>query len=89
MMPLALRNLARRPLRSVLAVGGIAVASAMLLDMVMLSGGIERSFERMLLGRGYQIRLSPKGTLPFDTEASLSGVNRLLERLKQDPDIAA
>lgn len=89
MIPLTLRNLARRPVRAMLAVGGIAVASAMLLDMVMLSGGIERSFGRMLLSRGYQIRLSPKGTLPFDTEASLAGVSGLLERLEQDPDIAA
>ena len=86
---LSLRNIGRRPLRAALAVGGIAVASAMLLDMVMLSGGIERSFERMLLGRGYQIRLSPKGTLPFDTEATLAGVGRLLQQLDADPDIEA
>jgi len=59
----------------------------MLLDMVMLSGGIERSFEQMLLGRGYQIRLSPKGTLPFDTEASVSRVSGLIERLERDPEI--
>jgi putative ABC transport system permease protein len=87
MIPLSLRTLARRPLRTALAIGGVAVASAMLLDMVMLSGGIERSFEQMLLGRGYQVRLSPKGTLPFDTEASLSRVSELLERLERDPEI--
>jgi len=85
----SLRNLGRRPLRTSLAIAGIAIASAMLLDMVMLSGGIERSFERMLLGRGYQIRLSPKGTLPFDTEATLAGVGQLLRTLRADPDIAA
>jgi len=87
MIPLSLRALARRPLRAALAIGGVAVASAMLLDMVMLSGGIERSFEQMLLGRGYQIRLSPKGTLPFDTEASVSRVSGLIERLERDPEI--
>jgi putative ABC transport system permease protein len=87
MIPLSLRTLARRPLRAALAIGGVAVASAMLLDMVMLSGGIERSFEQMLLGRGYQIRLSPKGTLPFDTEASLSRVSELLGTLERDPEI--
>ena len=59
MIPLSLRTLARRPLRAALAISGVAVASAMLLDMVMLSGGIERSFEQMLLGRGYQIRSPP------------------------------
>jgi putative ABC transport system permease protein len=88
-LPVAFRNLSRHPLRTALSIAGIAVASAMLLDMVMLSGGIERSFERMLLSRGYQVRLSPKGTLPFDTEASLSGVGRLLGSLRGDPDIAS
>ena len=84
-----LKGLARRRLRTALSVAGIAISGAMLLDMVMLSGGIEKSFSEMLLARGYQIRLTPRGTLPFDTEASLSGVSRLLERLKRDPDIAA
>ena len=68
-----LRSLRRRPLRTALSLAGIAVAAAMLLDMVMLSGGIDKSFSELLLARGYQIRLTPKGTLPFDTEASIRG----------------
>ncbi|HEX5387401.1 MAG TPA: ABC transporter permease [Gemmatimonadales bacterium] len=82
------RNLRRHPLRSALSIAGIAVASAMLLDMVLLSGGIERSFERLLLGRGFQIRISPKGTLPFDTEATLSNADRVVAALRADPDVA-
>jgi putative ABC transport system permease protein len=70
-----LKSLRRRPLRTALSLAGIAVASAMLLDMVMLSGGIETSFSELLLARGYQIRLTPKGTLPFDTEASIRGAS--------------
>ena len=85
----ALRNLGRHPLRTALSLAGIAVASAMLLDMVMLSGGIERSFERLLLGRGFQIRLSPKGTLPFDAEATIGGAARVLGDLRADPDLTA
>ena len=85
----ALRNLGRHPLRTALSLAGIAVASAMLLDMVMLSGGIERSFERLLLGRGYQIRVSPRGTLPFDAEATLAEAGRVVAGLRADPDIAA
>ncbi len=85
----ALRNLGRHPWRTALSLAGIAVASAMLLDMVMLSGGIERSFERLLLGRGFQIRLSPKGTLPFDAEATIGGAARVLGALRADPDITA
>jgi putative ABC transport system permease protein len=83
-----LRSLGRHPLRTGLSLAGIAVAAAMLLDMVMLSGGIDKSFSDMLLQRGYQIRLTPKGTLPFDTEASLSGATGLVRALRSDPQIA-
>ncbi len=83
------RNLRRHPLRTALSLVGIAVASAMLLDMVMLSGGLERSFERLLLGRGYQIRLTPKGTLPFDTEATLSRASTVIGEVRADPGVAA
>jgi putative ABC transport system permease protein len=84
-----IRNLGRHPLRTALSLLGIAVASAMLLDMVMLSGGLERSFGRLLLGRGYQIRLTPKGTLPFDTEATLSQASRVITEVRADPGVAA
>ena len=83
------RNLARHPIRSGLALAGIAVTTAMLLDMVLLAGGIERSFERMLLGRGYQIRISPKGTLPFDTEATIPGTGSLIRSILADSSITA
>jgi putative ABC transport system permease protein len=59
----------------------------MLLDMVMLSGGIEKSFAQLLLARGYQIRLTPKGTLPFDTEATLSSAGQVIRALRQDPAV--
>ncbi|MEO8226781.1 MAG: FtsX-like permease family protein [Gemmatimonadota bacterium] len=84
-----IRNLARHPLRTALSLVGIAVASAMLLDMVMLSGGIERSFEQLLLGRGYQIRMTPKGTLPFDAEATITNATAVLEHLRAESAIAA
>jgi putative ABC transport system permease protein len=81
------RSLLRHPTRLALSLIGIAVTAALLLDMVMLSGGIERSFERLLMGRGFQIRISPKGTLPFDTEATMPRVSRLLERIRDDPAV--
>jgi putative ABC transport system permease protein len=84
-----LKSLGRHPLRTVLSLAGIAVASAMLLDMVMLSGGIEKSFSDMLLARGYQIRLTPKGTLPFDTEASIRGATTVVETIRAEPGVVA
>ena len=47
-----LKNLGRHRLRTALSIAGSAISGAMLLDMVMLSGGIEKSFSEMLLARG-------------------------------------
>lgn len=81
------KNLKRYRLRTGLSIAGIAISAAMLLDMVMLSGGIDRSFAELLLARGYQIRLTPKGTLPFDTEAMISGVSDVVATLRRDPAV--
>ncbi len=83
----AIRDLLRHPTRSALSLLGVAVAAALLLDMVMLSGGIERSFGELLRSRGYQLRISPLGTLPFDTEATLGDVTALTVALRRDPAV--
>jgi putative ABC transport system permease protein len=70
-----------------LAVLGVAVAAAMLLDMVMLATGMRESFRQLLLSRGFEIRLAPKGTLPFDTDATIPGVNAITATLRSNPDI--
>jgi len=59
----------------------------MLLDMVMLSGGIDKSFADLLLLRGYQLRLTPKGTLPFDTEATMAAASSIVSALRRDPAV--
>jgi putative ABC transport system permease protein len=79
--------LKRYRLRTALSVAGIAVSAAMLLDMVMLSGGIERSFADLVLARGYQIRLTPRGTLPFDTEAMIDRVGEVVHAVRADPAV--
>lgn len=84
-----LKSLRRHGLRTALSLAGIAVAAAMLLDMVMLSGGIDESFADLLLKRGYQVRLTPKGTLPFDTEATMSGASGIVALLRRDPAVEA
>lgn len=85
----SIKSLARRRLRTFLTVLGIAISAAMLLDMVMLSGGIEKSFADLLMAKGYQIRLSPKGTLPFDTDATLSAAGSIVSRLRSDSAVEA
>ena len=66
------RELLRHPIRSGLAILGVAVACAMLLDMLMLGGGLNSSFESLLTTAGYELRVAPAGTLPFDTGATSS-----------------
>lgn len=86
---LPVRNLFRHRIRTGLALAGIMVTTAMLLDMVLLAGGIERSFARLLLGRGFQIRISPKGTLPFDTEATIPRVSEVRRIILSDSAVVA
>ena len=84
---LAQASLIRHRSRTLLAVLGVAIAAAMLLDMVMLATGMRESFRELLLSRGFEIRLAPKGTLPFDTDATIPGVSAITEVLRGNPDI--
>jgi putative ABC transport system permease protein len=84
---LAQASLIRHRARTILAVLGVAVAAAMLLDMVMLATGMRESFRELLLSRGFEIRLAPKGTLPFDTDATIPGVSAIIATLRTNPDI--
>src|SRR6185436_14061008 len=81
--------LRRHRSRTILAVLGVAVSAAMLLDMVMLATGMRESFRSLLLSQGYQLRLAPKGTLPFDTDATIPGASAIIRRLRQNADVVA
>jgi len=72
---LALASLRRHGARTGLAIIGVAVAAALLLDMVMLGTGMRESFRRFLLVQGFDLRIAPKGTLPMDTEATIGGAS--------------
>jgi putative ABC transport system permease protein len=86
---LALHSLTRRRARTALTVAGVAVASAMLLDMVMLGSGMRESFRGFIEQQRFQLRLTPRGTMPFDTEATVGGGEALVTRLRADPAITA
>jgi len=86
---LAWATLARHRARTLLAMLGVAVSAAMLLDMVMLSSGMRSSFKNLLLARGFQIRLAPKGTLPLDTDATIGNAAEIASALRAMPDVAA
>jgi putative ABC transport system permease protein len=89
LLTLAAASLMRHRARTVLAILGVAVSAAMLLDMVMLSSGMRESFRNLLVSQGFQLRLSPKGTLPFDTEATIRDADSIVTLLGQMPQISA
>lgn len=84
---LATAALTRRRARTALTVAGVAVAAAMLLDMVMLGSGMRESFRGFIDQQGFQLRLTPRGTMPFDSEATVGGATALLATLRTDPDL--
>lgn len=88
MLRLALATLTRRRARTALTTAGVAVAAAMLLDMVMLGSGMRESFRGFLEQQDYQLRMTPRGTMPFDSEATIGGASALLARVAADPDVA-
>jgi putative ABC transport system permease protein len=88
-LALAWASLVRHRSRTLLAVLGVAISAAMLLDMVMLASGMRVSFGSVLLAQGFQIRLAPRGTLPFDTDATIPGVSEIVRQLSARPDVIA
>src|SRR5215207_11208507 len=86
---LAFASLLRHRARTALAILGVAVSAAMLLDMVMLSSGMRESFRSLLLAQGFQLRLSPKGTLPFDTEATIRSADSIAAIIRARPAVAS
>lgn len=83
-----LRTTARRRGRTALALGGIAVAAALLLDMTMLASGLTVSFGELLGASGYPIRVTPRGILPFDSEATIARGEDVRRRIAAVPGVA-
>ena len=85
---LARRNLFRHRTRTLLAVAGIGVSGALLLDMQMLSRGLQSSLRGILREIGYEIRVTPRGTLPFETEAAITDGTAVAAAIAADPRVA-
>lgn len=86
---LAWRNLVRHRLRTLLTVLGLAVSTALLYDMALLAGGLRASLDTVLAGIGYELRVLPRGGLPFSSEAWLPGGRALAAQLDSLPGVAA
>lgn len=84
-----LRSLFRRRGRTLLALAGIAVSAALLLDMTMLASGLTTSFGELLGESGYTLRVTPRGILPFDSDAGIANGDRVARRMAAVPGVRA
>jgi len=87
-LQLAAMSLRRHPSRTLLAALGVAVSAAMLLDMVMLATGMRESFASLLGRNGFTIRVAPRGTLPFDTEATVAQASSAVDAMRAIPGVS-
>ncbi len=95
MVSLALKNLARRPVRSGLTLGGLAVSVATLACLLSFGAGYRRSLHSELDRMGMQLMLVPLGC-PYDAAARVLKGRSLdvtlpesaLETARHDPAVA-
>ncbi|CAN5192490.1 hypothetical protein BH20GEM2_BH20GEM2_06660 [soil metagenome] len=85
----SLLSLLRRRSRTLLALVGIAVSAALLLDMTLLAGGLTTSFGELLGARGFALRVTPRGILPFDSEATIADAASVRRRIDAVPGVTA
>ena len=81
---LAHRGLFRHRTRTLLGIVGVGVAGALLLDMQMLSRGLQASLGHILRDIGYEIRVTPRDTLPFETEATFENGHAVAAAIAAD-----
>lgn len=86
---LAAASLQRHGTRTLLAILGVAISAALLLDMVMLSTGMRESFRSLLTRQGFDLRIAPRGTLPFDTDATIADASAIARTLSEHPEVDA
>lgn len=84
MARVAFRNVVRHRMRTAFTVLALSIAVALLADMLMLSRGMEKTFYRVLSSVGYEVRVCPRGTLPFATDAVIDDSGRVTEALAKD-----
>jgi len=86
---LAVRTLVRVPARTALVVLGLSVTGALLLDMTMLAGGLQASLGSVLSRLGFAVRVVPRGTLPFSSDAEIADADGLAAAIATQPGVTA
>lgn len=86
---LSVRTVVRYPVRTLLVILGLSITGALLLDMTMLSHGLEDSLGAVLSRLGFAVRVVPRGALPFSSGAEIAGADRLAVAIAGRPGVAA
>ncbi|MBI5417918.1 ABC transporter permease [Candidatus Poribacteria bacterium] len=92
---LAYKNLYRRKIRSILTIGGVGVAVAVLVSLLGFNSGYQIALEKDVSGMGYQVLVTAKGC-PYElATVALAGTGALryltddtVEKIKQDKEVA-
>jgi len=95
MLHLAIRNVARRPWRSLLTIGGLVAASAMLFVVQMCDAVFRQSLQKDMRNTGAELMLVPMGC-PYDAAAQIARGRGLkvtlpaesLTAVRNDPAVA-
>jgi putative ABC transport system permease protein len=87
MARVAFRNVVRHRMRTAFTVLALSIAVALLADMLMLSRGMEKTLYRVLSSVGYEVRVCPRGTLPFTTDAVIEESGRVVSAIAHDPRV--
>jgi putative ABC transport system permease protein len=82
----AWRRLSAQPARTALGILGVAAIGALLLDMLLLARGLERSFTDLLESTGYDVRVTATAALPT-FGPPLEDTNALVETVRRLPEI--
>ena len=82
LISMAVRNLLKRKLRTVLTVLGVVIGTASIVVMISIGIGMNESFAKQLEGWGslQVIDVSPSGGMSYDEESG-----RMKQEKKQDP----
>lgn len=90
MTPLAFawRSLVRQPARAVLGIAGVTVVGALLFDMLLLSRGLQVSFEELLDSVGFDVRVLATDAPPGAGPLVPAGVE-LTRRIAELPEVDA
>lgn len=73
--------------RTLIMILAIAFSISLLVEILMLGLGLKASIRQVLDGAGIDLRLSPKGSLPFTSNAVMGHAHKIANTIREDPSV--